>query len=169
MEGRAQVGLSQSTYPLEFWLAASTRGQTPAGIETKVRRVQSGATLELCLPKEPIPYFVHAVVELAGREPRFLAQTRRTHTEVRERYEFQTPCALFVYKWIEARFFDAAAGEPRHRSELYVCATEAQLERARAVVAELMGPTQPRPRAAVLPRPQPRRRAIGRVHALGRR
>jgi hypothetical protein len=124
--------------------------------------VPGGAALEICLPKEPIPYYVHATVEVAGREPRFLAQTRRTPTEVRERYEFQPPCALFIYKWVEARFFDAAAGEPRERSELYICATEAQLERAQAVVAELTGPAAERPRAALLLPQRPQRRSRAR-------
>jgi hypothetical protein len=144
------VGLPQSKYPLEFWLDASSRGRTPAGIATAVRRVPGGATLEVCLPKEPILYFVHATVEYAGREPRFQAQTRRTPTEVRERFEFQPPCALFVYKWVEDRYFDPAAGEPKQRNVLYVCATDDQIERAKAVVADLTAPAQARLRAPLL-------------------
>jgi hypothetical protein len=69
---------------------------------------------------------------------------------VRVRYEFQPPCVLFVYKWVEDRFFDPAAGEPKQRNVLYVCATDAQVARAQAVVAELTAPAPPRHRAPLL-------------------
>jgi hypothetical protein len=144
----------RSNYPLEAWLEASTRGYTPSGIQTRVRRITSGLVTELCLPKEPVPHYVHALVECAGREPQFLAQTRRTPTEVRERYRFETPCALFVYKWTEARYRTpglAAAGDLGDQNVLYVCASEVQIERAKEVVAALSPPGPPRARAALLP------------------
>ena len=131
---------TRSKHPLEAWLEASTRGSTPSGIATRVQRIAGGLVKEVCLPKEPIPYYVHALVEVAGREPQFLAQTRRTPTEVRERYRFEPPCVLFVYKWIEARHATpalAAGGDLGDQSVLYVCATEAQIARAREVVAAL--------------------------------
>jgi hypothetical protein len=147
----------RSKYPLEAWLEASTRGATPGGIAARVRRIAGGLVQEVCLPKEPIPYYVHAQVELAGREPQFLAQTRRTPTEVRERYRFEPPCVLFVYKWTEARHVTpalAAAGDLGDQSVVYVCASEAQLARAKEVVAALSPAPPPRPWAAPLAGPR---------------
>ncbi|MBI3974043.1 MAG: hypothetical protein HY332_22425 [Chloroflexi bacterium] len=50
--------------------------------------------------------------------------------EVHERYQLTDPCVVFVHKWVEDRFFDEAAAEPRLRNVLYVCASEAQIARA---------------------------------------
>jgi hypothetical protein len=155
----------RSKYPLEAWLEASTRGSTPGGIETRVRRIASGLVKEVCLPKEPIPYYIHAIVEFAGREPQFLAQTRRTPTEIRERYQFGAPSVLFVYKWTEARHVTpdlVEAGDLGEQNVLYVCATEAQIARAKEVVAALSPPAPPRPRAALLPSHVAARRATRR-------
>jgi hypothetical protein len=157
--------IRRSRYPLEAWLEASTRGATPSGIATRVQRIAGGHAQEVCLPKEPIPYFVHALVEVAGREPQFLAQTRRTPTEVRERYRFEPPCVLFVYKWTEARHVTpalAAGGDLGDQSVVYVCASEAQIARAKEVVAALSPAAPPRPRAALLPPRVAARRAARR-------
>lgn len=135
--------LQRSRYPLEAWLDASTRRRTPAGVGTVVRRVADGAPLDVWLPKEPIPYYVHAIVEFAGREPQFVREMKRLRTEVCERYLFTEPSVLFVYKWIEGRFFDADAGEPATRNVLYVCASDAQIARSKEVMASLAGTWSP--------------------------
>jgi hypothetical protein len=165
----ARTVFKRSKHPLEAWLEASTRGYTPSGIATRVQRVASGLVKEICLPKEPIPYYVHAQVEVAGREPLFLAQTRRTPTEIRERYRFEPPCVLFVYKWIEARHATpelAAAGDLGDQNVVYVCASEAQIARATEIVAALSPAAPPRPWAAPPPPRVAARRAARRpAHA----
>lgn len=150
----ADVGLPRSRYPLEAWLAAAARGRTPGGIDTPIRRVSDGALVEVSRPKEPVPFFVHAVVEISGRAPEFVAVTRTGRVEVRERYRFRAPSVFFVYAWTEDGFTELASRETVRWNVLYVCADEAQIARAAEVVAAISPPGPPRPRGRLLSSPQ---------------
>src|SRR5919198_3228226 len=142
--------LPRSGAPLEVWLSALAHDHTPYGVATDVERVGEGAVVRVWRPKEPIPYFVHARVEFAGREPEMVDAGARTGLIIRERYRFGCPSILHVYYWVEERFAPAAATEPAAplaRNVTYLCATPEQLARAAEVMAQLSGPASARRRA----------------------
>ena len=140
--------LRRSDVPVEAWLSSLAGGRTPYGIETEIERLPAGTAIGVWRPKEPVPYFVHARVEFAGREPQFVSEVSRAGLAIRERYRFECPSVLHVYYWVEERAAPAPAGEPAQRGAppvpatrnvTYLCATPEQLARAREVMAALGG------------------------------
>lgn len=142
--------LPRSGAPLEVWLSVLAHNRTPYGVATGVEPVVDGAVVRVWRPKEPIPYYVHARIEFAGREPEMVDGGARTGLVIRERYRFGCPSILHVYYWIEERFAPAARAEstaPLARNVTYLCATPEQMARAAEVMALLSGPSSARRRA----------------------